>query len=591
MADADPAPWAIGYIRPAEVNFNHSCQYCGIRLLKGERAGFCCGNKGRHLRDVRPLPPLPPEFDTFINHPNISASSRVLNLIFSFAALESKALFPQNNGPPGFFAIQGKIYHRVQPGHPNSAVHWLLHDGFDMDQAPHYDWAATIPLEWKNQVIAALTRVNPFVQGLLQLRDIPQDTPNARLEIVDSGAAEIAALIRYDNTALGEVDPRRIVVSRTDGTLEWINTISRFWEPLVYPLFYPHGTLGWGVVGTAGDIRCGQLAANVLPDDVDAATTQIWHYRARLLREPRFRIFGRLPNEYVVDMWTRELECRLQYIRTNIIRRQREDAELMGEDMAVMDETGNIYLPQSFLGSRAWASKNVADSLAVAAAKGAPTFFITMTTNVDWPEIRNNLLPGHNWTDDPVLVARVFKQKLSSLMTALKTMFTAAGSPTYLIESIEFQKRGLPHAHILIKYGTNCLTPEDIDSVVSAEMPSNPADAALVTRLMMHHHPAANRPPSNYCQRVDLATGARTCRFDYPHKLQQATTIDNQGRVHYRQRNPGDEMVVPHCLPLLRKMDCHINFEVANSSELFQYLFKYIHKGKTHLLQPTTALI
>ena len=45
--------------------------------------------------------------------------------------------------------------------------------------------------------------------------------------------------------------------------------------------------------------------------DLDAPTTQIWLYRARILREPHFCIFGRLTNEYVVDMFTRELECRL----------------------------------------------------------------------------------------------------------------------------------------------------------------------------------------------------------------------------------------------------------------------------------------
>ena len=37
--------------------------------------------------------------------------------------------------------------------------------------------------------------------------------------------------------------------------------------------------------------------------------------------------------------------------------------------------------------------------------------------------------------------------------------------------------------------------------------------------------------------------------------------------------------VVPHCLPLIRKFECHMNMEVAGCGQLFQYLFKYVHKG------------
>ena len=40
----------------------------------------------------------------------------------------------------------------------------------------------------------------------------------------------------------------------------------------------------------------------------------MWYYRARLLREPRFQFFGRLANEYIVDMFSRDLDTRLEYI-------------------------------------------------------------------------------------------------------------------------------------------------------------------------------------------------------------------------------------------------------------------------------------
>ena len=50
-------------------------------------------------------------------------------------------------------------------------------------------------------------------------------------------------------------------------------------------------------------------------------------------------------------------------------------------------------------------------------------------------------------------------------------------------------------------------------------------------------------------------------------------------------------MVVPHCLPLLVKFLCHINFEVANAIHLFQYLFKYVYKGQAISLFIFHALI
>ena len=162
-------------------------------------------------------------------------------------------------------------------------------------------------------------------------------------------------------------------------------------------------------------------------------------------------------------------------------------------------------------------------------------------------------------------------------------MFPHAGRVLYCIHSIEFQKRRLPHAHILVKFMSDCVHPNDIDSVVSAEVPLDPQDALLVNTFMVHNHPSPNRPPSKYCQ-YELPNGTRSCHFKYPKPLQPTTTVDPEGRIHYRQHKPGDEMIVPHCLPLLRKFECHINFEVVNTSHIFQYLFKYIHKGVFSIL-------
>ncbi|EIN10760.1 hypothetical protein PUNSTDRAFT_65796, partial [Punctularia strigosozonata HHB-11173 SS5] len=93
---------------PCILRWDRQCPFCGVQLLTDERSEFCCA-RGRRLGDVPRLPPLPPQYDAFINHPQISILSRKLNLMVSFAALETSMRFPQTHG--GMFAIQGKVYH------------------------------------------------------------------------------------------------------------------------------------------------------------------------------------------------------------------------------------------------------------------------------------------------------------------------------------------------------------------------------------------------------------------------------------------------------------------------------------------------
>ncbi|GKF37540.1 hypothetical protein Tco_0114298, partial [Tanacetum coccineum] len=56
---------------------------------------------------------------------------------------------------------------------------------------------------------------------------------------------------------------------------------------------------------------------------------------------------------------------------------------------------------------------------------------------------------------------------------------------------IEFQKRELPHAHILLRLEERCKcrTPGEIDDIISAELPSpmhDPNGYKVVTEYMLH---------------------------------------------------------------------------------------------------------
>ncbi|KAI6146722.1 hypothetical protein BKA82DRAFT_152678, partial [Pisolithus tinctorius] len=164
--------WAIGPVSSPRLTWgavwngrHHQCKTCHLDLLTGEDAGFCCGVNGSRYGDVRPLPPLPPQIQALTDHPQISTLSRILNLIFSFASLETTHPFPTDFAVPGFLAIQGRVYHRVRPTHQNSAVCWLLYDGF-MANTPHSEWAEKLPLGWVDAVRSALEDVNPFVNAI-----------------------------------------------------------------------------------------------------------------------------------------------------------------------------------------------------------------------------------------------------------------------------------------------------------------------------------------------------------------------------------------------------------------------------------------
>jgi hypothetical protein len=330
---------------------------------------------------------------------------------------------------------------------------------------------------------------------------------------------------------LTDLNARQSIVVRHNGANQKISAISQLWEPLAYPILFPHGTLGWGVVDMHAQFEdeANNIGEHVGQMEGEVSGRQIMFYRARLLQEPCFHIFGNLTNEYAVDMLMRNLETRLNYIHTNQKRLCEADAKLMGK-VFVLD-LQNIYLPASFMGFRHWATEQIADSLTIAAHAGNPTFFITITCNSEWPEITSRLAPGQDFSDVPTDVVHIFKQKLLHLEQCLKTMFSNAGHIQYLIHSVEFQKRGLPHAHILCKYERECIHLNDVDSVVSAEIPTDPCDKQLVHKLMTHRHPFADKPPLRYCQWV--VHGHCICWFGYSQPLQETTTVDREGRVQY----------------------------------------------------------
>jgi hypothetical protein len=94
----------------------------------------------------------------------------------------------------------------------------------------------------------------------------------------------------------------------------------------------------------------------------------------------------------------------------------------------------------------------------VANVYGNGSLFITMTCNPKWAEITSALLPGQTWEDRADVVNRVFRLKLQAFVEDLRSgafFKDKHGNPwkaKYTMHVIEFQKRGKPHGHIVMRF-------------------------------------------------------------------------------------------------------------------------------------------
>src|SRR5258708_23870214 len=124
---------------------------------------------------------------------------------------------------------------------------------------------------------------------------------------------------------------------------------------------------------------------------------------------------------------------------------------------------------------------------------------ITMTTNPAWNEIQQQLFSGQTSYDRPDLVARVFKLKVGQLLQDIvkKDVFGRVSAYLYVVE---FQKRELPHIHLLL-----ILHPEDrirspshIDSCIAAQWPDPERRPSLfqTVKSCMIHGPCGTANPS-----------------------------------------------------------------------------------------------
>ncbi|XP_065640566.1 uncharacterized protein LOC136073125 isoform X1 [Hydra vulgaris] len=284
----------------------------------------------------------------------------------------------------------------------------------------------------------------------------------------------------------------------------------------------------------------------------------------------------KLFQQYVVDAYVKVEGQRLAFIRNNQNKLRSEQYDALHEHVINRANDLNVrpgrvvILPSSYVGSPRALKENFEDAMAVIKKYGKPDLFITFTCNPKWREIVENLNPGQTANDRPDLVCRVFKMKLKFF---LEDIFKhgVLGKVVSHVQVIEFQKRGLPHVHILLHFvnADKLETAEDIDSLISAEIPDPAVNPELfeIIKSCMIHGPCGILNPNSPCMKDGKCTKKFPKEFN-PHTVAifngypRYRRVDNGRIVNIKGNQVDNRWVVPYNPWLSKKYQAHINVEV-----------------------------
>eukprot|EP00106_Octopus_bimaculoides_P023238 XP_014790680.1 PREDICTED: uncharacterized protein LOC106884021 [Octopus bimaculoides] len=350
---------------------------------------------------------------------------------------------------------------------------------------------------------------------------------------------------RYNQPSCNEVaivlqgepsNPRDIVLSCRDNSIQRIHESHRAYDALQYPLLFVYSEDGYhfGI-------------PQHHPQRPDKCTSKnvscMEFYSYRLMTQGNsmnhLHCSRELFHQFVVDIYAKMESERLRFIRHNQKKLRSENYIHLRDGIinyiAPQDIGQVCILPSTFTGGPRYMHERTQDAMTFVRHFGRPDLFITFTCNPKWIEIEIELLNSQRPADRHDLLARVFRLKLQKLMDLIK-IGQIFGSVRCDMYTVEWQKRGLPHAYILLWLSSK-INSNKIDSLISAELPAPAVDPDLfqiVCSNMIHGPCGYGFNIHSPCFRDSK------CMKGFPKKFQLHTQMGNNSYTLYRQRRPED---------------------------------------------------
>ncbi|POS83272.1 hypothetical protein EPUL_004396 [Erysiphe pulchra] len=471
------------------------------------------------------------------------------------------------------FSIHGQIYHQTGGALNEGAVPSYAQLYFIEPNEANEMRAAASNLNTRlvNEISEVIEQTNPFVSHYRAAHDMLNSTnveeaqriilnPQIRL-ILERGTdrrrfnlptAEEVAVVIPD---VVESDNRDIVLfaRNEDGSLshqfQYINRSHPAYLPFHYVLFYPYGNPGyrWSIPLGASDqrIRANDNHSEESPDENSTGKVSARMYY-------RYHLFSRLNTITGTENFNTLIYGEMLF------------QQLCCDMYACVDDAILHWHRQNQDTFRADMYCGAIDALR---------------------EILSQLQHSQSPNSRPDLIAITFKLKLDGLLNDVKEK-NVFGKCIGDSLSIEYQKRGLPHAHLISHLHRDDIprTVEQIDELVCAQMPINDPELAAFVKTHLTHGPCGPDFPNAPCMRDGK------CSKGFPKRWCERTVLAENSYPEYARPNNGvtwgsdrftfdNRWVVPFNPYLTKKYSAHINVEVAHGIQAIKYLAKYVYKG------------